>query len=419
MAILRTFSAVSKRRVTHRYLGAIAIMITLIVSSSYLGFAYRTDALFNHLLLEEARAVDQQLRLVRNWTREHGGLYVRRGGSSTANASAPPRDLGEELTHLNTSELTQELSELSHRSGIVQFRSTSFSPLNPANQPDDFEVAALVRLRAGEEEVFSFEETATGTVFRYLSPLQTRPGCLNCHTHDSFQAGRIDSALSFTIPAGRIVRDKRLNLVWIAATSLLIIGIATASVWWLARRFSSYLHDADQRLEHMACQDQLTGLKNRTIGMDLLQAEISRAQRSGLALCVAVIDIDHFKRINDQRGHMAGDQTLRSFASLVSSTVRDYDIVFRYGGEEFVLVMPDTVIKNAVKVSEKLRLAVEALVVETRSGPVSITISVGIKQYDAGMTLEDLLSKADKALYQAKQGGRNRTVTTTEAPGDS
>jgi diguanylate cyclase (GGDEF)-like protein len=418
MAILRTFSAVSKRRATYRYLGAIAIMIALIVSSSYLGFAYRTDALLNSLLLEEARAFDQQLRLVRSWAREHGGLYVRHGGSSVTNASAPPQEIGRELTYLNTSEVTQELSELSRRAGIVQFRSTSFSPLNAANQPDDFEERALARLRSGEEEVFSFEQTATGTVFRYLSPLRTEKGCLNCHENDGFQPGRVDSALSFSIPADRIARDKRLNLLWMAASSLLIIGIASTSIWWLARRFNSYLHDADQRLETMACQDQLTGLKNRTIGMDLLRAEISRAKRNGLVLCVAIIDIDHFKRVNDRSGHMAGDQALRSFADVLSSTVRDYDIAFRYGGEEFVLVMPHTPIENAIKVAENLRLAVERLVIETQSGPLSITISTGIEQYEPNMTLEDLLGRADKALYRAKQGGRNRTVTSVPAPDD-
>jgi diguanylate cyclase (GGDEF)-like protein len=410
MAILRTFTAVSKRRTTYRYLGAIAIMIALIVSSSYLGFAYRTDALLNSLLLEEARAFDQQLRLVRNWSREHGGIYVRHGSSSLSNAKASPDEIGDGLTHLNTSELTQELSDLSHRSGIVQFRSTSFSPLNPVNRPDDFERQALRRLRAGETEVFSFEQGDTGTVFRYLSPLRTEQGCLNCHTEGEFEPGRIDSALSFTIPADRIARDKQLNLLWMTASSILIIGIASMSIWWLARRFSSYLSDADRRLENMACQDQLTGLRNRTIGMDMLRAEISRAQRNGRTLCVALIDIDHFKRVNDGRGHMVGDEALRSFADILASTVRDYDITFRYGGEEFVLVMPDTVIANALKVSEKLRSAVERLVMTTASGKLSITISTGIAQHAPDMTLEELLGRADRALYRAKQGGRNRTV---------
>jgi diguanylate cyclase (GGDEF)-like protein len=408
MAILRTIKAISKRRTTSRYLGVIVVMISVIVSSSFLGFSLRTDTLLDSLLLEEARAFSKEITLLQTWVRKQGGIYIRRSNGRDATSDEVSGESEKAFRHLNTSEVTRELSALSQQSGIVRFNGTSLFPFNPLNQPDAFERQALDRLRNGEQEVFGYEETEAGLVFRYLSPLETKKGCLKCHTDGSFQIGRIDSALSFTIPADGIRQDKRLNQVWMAISAAVIIGFAGLSVYWLGQRFGRYLDDADERLEKMACQDYLTGLINRMVGLDLLKSEINRAERNGRDLSVAIIDIDHFKKINDRMGHLVGDKALRSFSETLQQSVRSSDIAFRYGGEEFALIMPETGIKGATRLTERLRSEIEKRRVETDSGDLRMTVSIGIAQFRSGMSSEALLGNADEGLYNAKHNGRNQ-----------
>ena len=169
------------------------------------------------------------------------------------------------------------------------------------------------------------------------------------------------------------------------------------------------LFDEVQRL---ATLDGLTGTYNRRHFMDLAQREYDNARRFGHPLTAMMLDVDHFKRINDRHGHHVGDQVLRALAERCRGALRSVDVLGRYGGEEFAIVLPGTTQHNAATVlAERIRKRVADEPIKTDDGAVKVTVSVGVAELDAEMRgPEDLLKRADAALYEAKQAGRNRVV---------
>jgi diguanylate cyclase (GGDEF)-like protein len=176
------------------------------------------------------------------------------------------------------------------------------------------------------------------------------------------------------------------------------------------------LEAKNAQLAEMANTDPLTGVANRGYIEVCLANEVARATRFGTTLSVGMVDIDHFKRVNDSFGHPFGDRVIREVARVLSETVRQVDMVGRYGGEEFLVVMPGTGLDGAGVLAERIRAAVAALVHQPEAH--SATLSVGVAQWerDAG-TWEGLVSRADQALYQAKEEGRNRVCRWTGGRG--
>jgi diguanylate cyclase (GGDEF)-like protein/PAS domain S-box-containing protein len=170
------------------------------------------------------------------------------------------------------------------------------------------------------------------------------------------------------------------------------------------------LEEKKKELELLATHDPLTGLMNRRLVLELMHHELERARRYRLPVCVLMIDLDHFKQVNDTYGHLAGDDVLQQFAIILSKNTRAVDIVGRYGGEEFVVVMPETGLEGALVFAERLRTAVERHEFVTRSGhKLHITCSIGVTQGEPELLdIDHLLALADKALYRAKEEGRNR-----------
>lgn len=166
----------------------------------------------------------------------------------------------------------------------------------------------------------------------------------------------------------------------------------------------------------LATRDDLTGLPNRRAMQDMIELERRRSLRSGRPLQLAELDIDHFKRINDTHGHATGDRALQAFAGVVRACVRDTDVLARWGGEEFVLLLSETSAEDARELLERVRLAVAALEIPHPSGPLRVTVSVGLAQHRPADTVELTLERADQALYTAKSLGRNRIVTAAPGP---
>lgn len=175
----------------------------------------------------------------------------------------------------------------------------------------------------------------------------------------------------------------------------------------LAGRRILDLHEA---LRVQATHDALTGLWNRAAILDLLQRELFRAKREGSPVGIIMGDLDHFKQINDTYGHPTGDVVLREAARRLVSALRRYDFVGRFGGEEFLIVLPGCDLRSLATRAEALREKVCGTPVETPEGPVPIAISLGITASEAARDQDPhlLLANADKALYRAKSGGRNR-----------
>jgi len=162
-------------------------------------------------------------------------------------------------------------------------------------------------------------------------------------------------------------------------------------------------------LKHLATTDQLTRLANRAHFIDGAEAELRRADRFNRDVTVLMVDLDHFKRINDRYGHAAGDEALRVFARVLRQETRTVDLLGRLGGEEFAILLPETGMESALQVAERLRAAIEqASFVFHHSKPISFTISIGVALLQLGDSLDILLARADDALYRAKHSGRNR-----------
>lgn len=177
------------------------------------------------------------------------------------------------------------------------------------------------------------------------------------------------------------------------------------------KRFESQLHQ-------LAITDSLTGLTNHRHFYELLRMEINRARRLEHPLSAILFDIDHFKQINDQYGHLVGDQILRDLAHKCKTELRPYDIFARYGGEEFTILMPETNLPEAFVIAERLRNQVGSHLFATNAGVLHVTISLGISILDLNdptQTFEDLIEQADSAMYHAKKTGRNKTATWQEA----
>ena len=173
----------------------------------------------------------------------------------------------------------------------------------------------------------------------------------------------------------------------------------------------------DQRAEltRLATLDELTGLYNRRFFLRRLHDEIERAVRYGLPLTLLLLDVDHFKRVNDTYGHQAGDAVLKALADcLVRNFPRKSDMVARYGGEEFAVVLPDTSPQNAVRLAERTRLAVSQLPIVHGSQTIGITISVGASQLGRQESVQSWIERTDQALYQAKTQGRDRVIAANE-----
>jgi diguanylate cyclase (GGDEF)-like protein len=191
----------------------------------------------------------------------------------------------------------------------------------------------------------------------------------------------------------------------IAAPVLLVVGVAlsvlfAAMLWLLAQVGALY-----REVGRLARTDSLTGVPNRRAWDEELPRELARAARSGQPVCVALLDLDHFKAYNDRHGHQAGDRFLKEAAAAWQAVVRKTDLVARYGGEEFAILLPDCHLDNAMQIADRLRTA-----------QPEGTCSLGVAQWDGQEDVAALVARADRALYAAKEAGRDRVRADPAAP---
>jgi diguanylate cyclase (GGDEF)-like protein len=175
-----------------------------------------------------------------------------------------------------------------------------------------------------------------------------------------------------------------------------------------AKRLESELLEVNQKLAEQARIDELTGIYNRRMFRELLQAELARSCRYTTAVSLIMFDIDHFKKINDTLGHNTGDHVLQELARLVSGRIRTHDIFGRWGGEEFMLLIPSSDLQQAAQLAEILR---ELIAWHDFGNDIKVTASFGVSCYLCGESSEMLVERVDGALYRAKNSGRNRVVS--------
>jgi diguanylate cyclase (GGDEF)-like protein len=174
------------------------------------------------------------------------------------------------------------------------------------------------------------------------------------------------------------------------------------------KEIKSFLHS---NLAAFRNTDHLTQLPNRHALEMFLERELSRLQRKSYQSCIAMLDIDFFKSINDKYGHSTGDEILKKFADLLTLNIRNFDFVARYGGEEFIIYFPDIDCQTTYMITEKLRKLIQhELFVTSENHVINITCSFGIASFNEGKTIKTSITDADKALYQAKNTGRNKVI---------
>ncbi len=315
----------------------------------------------------------------------------------------------------------------------IYFKLASVNPRNPINLADELEASLLKRMNSQGLEEFEDVVELSGRKYLYLAvPIErSNPGCMKCHG-DPADAPRelvamygdkagfyenpntIRALISIRAPLSGVFADadRMANLLTLV-TLLVLSGIFGLIVFFTVRI------DAQQRrilqhnsdLSELTVTDALTQTNNRLGLARRLDELVSRAARFRHPMSVLMMDLDHFKLINDRHGHPVGDQVLQRFVAVLGENVRASDIVGRWGGEEFMVLSPHLELKAALLLAEKLRLAVEQA---TFPDTIEVTVSVGVASLAAGESIDALIERADRALYRAKAQGRNRVVGESE-----
>ncbi|WP_243371081.1 diguanylate cyclase [Geotalea sp. SG265] len=399
------------------FLLSLCVILSLfVVVVAYFLYA-RTGNLLLQRVREQALAYADLIDHTKMWNYDYGGVYVekKRGVESNGyllkigvNPDLKTTD-GRTLTLRNHAIMIKEISVRSEQQDGPSFRIVSSHPLDPANTPDPVEMAALGMFSQGAHEMSRLVlDNPTGPIYRFLLPLHADKSCLECH---ATRIGDVLGALSITLTISELARETHFSQLLIIVAAVVIIGLVVGITYFLTWRLVIKLDEAQWRLKRLASTDELTGLNNRRHILARLEEEFERSIRLDQPLCVIMLDLDFFKKINDTWGHPFGDHVLKWVANRMNEVVRAYDIIGRIGGEEFVIISPGTTLDEALVLAERLRETIEQETIEHGEISITLTVSAGIVLMDKGdITSDDLIRRADAALYRAKQAGRNRVA---------
>lgn len=186
----------------------------------------------------------------------------------------------------------------------------------------------------------------------------------------------------------------------------------------ISDHYQKMMHDLNIALREASTHDPLTGLGNRRLLVERLKEESDRSRRYSRPLSIAMLDIDHFKQVNDEHGHELGDQVLVEVSRIMEEQVRDQDLCGRWGGEEFLIILPETHVDAACRVLERVRDNIAALQVQIGEQSIGITVSIGVAEHEDEEAYSDTINQADWALLTAKRSGRNRLARADKVDAD-
>jgi len=402
-----------------RFTVELVIVAVLFTALSYTAIYLRTRSLLYDSLLHQAENHFDLVVTMRAWNSEHNGVWVVMGPGVEpnpyleelgVNAVVETTD-GQQLTLRNPAIMASEVSKLLDAQKGITYHLVALEPLNPENTPDEWERESLLTFQSSADPVWTIAENDEGErVFRYMERLTVTSSCIPCHEAQHYELGEVAGATTVEIPVASIEAQLRANAITLTVLGILSAIAAVASILFMTSRLGRAVHEANERLAEVAVTDELTGALNRRGTITRLTEELARAERGESPLSVAMLDLDHFKSINDEHGHLQGDEALRRVGTVLRTESRTYDIVGRFGGEEFLIVAPDTGIEAMAGLAERIRVRLAGERLPSVNGEYSITMSAGVVEAEPGETLDQLLSRADEALYAAKDAGRNRVM---------
>lgn len=403
-----------------RFAVNLSLIILLFIAALFSGIYVNNERAMEQGLQNRARALFSSITITRKWNAMHGGVYVEKKPGMESNPYLKNPDLtavdGKAYTKKNPALMTREISEIAEKEGAFQFHITSLKPLNPQNAPDAFERRSLQAFSRGESEAISQEKVGGATYYRYMAPLMTEQPCLACHAAQGYRLGDVRGGISVRFNIDEVERSIVLNRLLLGLLFTVTIASFLGIVYRLILSLQRKLFAAEEKIREMAITDELTGLKNRRFLLARLAEELDRAHRYHRPLACVMFDVDHFKRVNDTHGHEAGDAVLKAISDTARNHCRNTDLVGRYGGEEFLMLLPETAPDDAHALAERLRRTIMELRTVADGQEVTVTASFGVASYlpTADTTLPDLygfIRQADTAMYEAKKLGRDRVQT--------
>ncbi len=412
-------------RLVRNFLMVIMAIIIVVVVSVFVSFHLRAQKLTEDILLQQARALFSELIITRRWVSGHGGVFipVRPGVDPHPFLVSQPglkvniKDQdGKQYTLQNPGLVVRGISELAEKTGQFRFHVASLKPINKkTNSPDAFEKKSLLEFEQGTEETHDIVQTDQGLIYRYMAPLLYENRCNKCHAFQGYKNGDIRGGIAITIPMDHVQEKLDNNRRYTVLSALGVLGLLAVAFLLQSSKFMRKLDDAHAQLLKMATTDGLTALANRKTALDRLEEEVAKHSRFTAPLSCILMDLDFFKNINDTYGHQAGDAVLKATAGILQRYSRRYDVVSRYGGEEFLLILPETDLKTAEIVAEKMRGKIERMTSNVNGYSIDVTASFGVAQMPLTVPegVDALIGRADDALYMSKNLGRNR-VTVAE-----
>lgn len=398
------------------------LTITVILAIVFVTHHSRIERLSERILLQQARALFGELVLTRKWVNSHGGVYVKVRPDVAPNpfltsqigvkATLTATD-GSLYTLINPAIAVREISEISEKEGAFKLHVASLDPVSPVTRkPDNFERNALLSFEQGKEEMFVIEESEHGPHYRYMAPVKFDKKCNKCHAFQHLKQGDIRGGISISIPMAEVRQQLIDNRYFSFYSAIAVLVVLFTILAMISSKFVQKLQAAQHELELSASTDGLTELFNRKTGYERLAEELSKYQRSSKPLSCLMLDVDHFKQINDRYGHLVGDQVLKQLAGILKKFSREYDILCRYGGEEFLVILPETELVTALMIAERYREKIAETAIEVEHQEIYLTASIGVTQAhtDGSESRDSLIGRADAALYQAKEQGRDQII---------
>lgn len=362
--------------------------------------------------------------LFRNWNSTLGSVYIPVTDSTPPNllidtSLVPDRDItttdGRQLTLLSPHAMIRQAYDYGITNRSFKGHVTSLSTIHKENSPNSWEGTALRAFERGAEEESKVIVVNGSRVLHMIKPFITEENCLRCHAHQGFKQGDIRGWISIDLPLEPFESTMYKQKVALLTGHIGLWLLGVLGIWSgllsvrrhidERNRTAEMLVDANALLVKQANTDILTGISNRQKGTEQLILEIQRAERYGTALSLIMFDLDRFKQINDIFGHDVGDKVLKDVSARVASNIRTSDLVVRWGGEEFIIIVPATNLAETFVLAEKLRNSIEQHKIPDIG---SVTCSFGVTTFHAGDTPDTLVKRADETMYQAKRAGRNR-----------